>query len=80
MMLAADAKNVFFFEESIKTGGVGETFAALLEELNIRVNFRHIAVNDEFIKQASVASQLKKYSLDSQGVLEVIRGEKQGQA
>ncbi len=80
VMLAADAKNVFFFEESIKTGGVGETFAALLEELNIRVNFRHIAVNDEFIKQASVASQLKKYSLDSQGVLEVIRGEKQGQA
>lgn len=80
VMLAADAKNVFFFEESIKTGGVGETFAALLEELNIRVNFRHIAVNDEFIKQASVASQLKKYSLDSQGILEVIRGEKQNQA
>lgn len=78
--LAAGAKNIFFFEESIKTGGVGEAFAALLEENSVKANFRHIAVDDEFIRQAPVASQMKKYRLDTQGVLEVIRGEKQNKA
>lgn len=80
VMLASQAKKVFFFEESIKSGSVGETFAALLEELGIKTAFHHIAVNDEFIKQASVASQMKKYRLDTQGVLEVVRGEEQNKA
>lgn len=80
VMLASQAKKVFFFEESVKSGSVGETFAALLEELGIKTEFHHIAVNDEFIKQASVASQMKKYRLDTQGVLEVVRGEEQNKA
>ena len=73
--LAENAENVFFFEESIRTGSVGESFASRLEENRVSVNFRHIAVNDEFIKQAPVSSQLKKYRLDAQGVLEVVKSE-----
>lgn len=80
VMLARNAKNVFFFEESIRTGSIGESFASRLEENGIGVNFRHICVNDEFIKQASVASQLKKYKLDRDGVLEVINNEQKNQA
>lgn len=75
VMLAENAENVFFFEESIRTGSVGESFASRLEENRVSVNFRHIAVNDEFIKQAPVSSQLKKYRLDAQGVLEVVKSE-----
>lgn len=80
VLLAKDAENVFFFEESIKTGGVGESFASRLEENGFNVNFRHIAVEDEFIKQASVDSQFEKYKLDTNGVLEVIRNEQENKA
>ena len=52
-----------------------EEKSSRLEENRVSVNFRHIAVNDEFIKQAPVSSQLKKYRLDAQGVLEVIKSE-----
>lgn len=64
-----NAKSIYFFEEGIKTGGVGDCFAALLEENNINAEFHHIAVNDEFIKQASVDRQLEKYKLDYQSII-----------
>lgn len=65
-------KNIFFFEESIKSGSVGEAFAAMLEESRINAYYRHICVNDEFVKQASVESQLRKYKLDKSSVISII--------
>lgn len=79
-LLAKNAKNVFFFEEAVKTGGIGESFAALLEENGIHVHYSHTAIEDEFVKQASVASQLQKYKLDTNGVLEVIKREQENKA
>lgn len=64
---------VFFFEEGIETGGVGELFAAMLEENNVNVKFRHIAVYDGFVKQASVESQLKKYKLDRNSIISEVQ-------
>ena len=66
-------KNVFFFEESIKSGSVGEAFAALLEENGVLVDYHHICVNDEFVKQASVDSQLKTYKLDKDSVISIVK-------
>lgn len=63
------AKNVYFFEESIKAGSVGEIFAEMLEESGIKANYKHIAVKNEFVKQASVASQLKEYKLDKESII-----------
>lgn len=79
-LLVKNAKNVFFFEEAVKTGGIGESFAALLEENSIHVRYSHTAIDDEFVKQASVASQLRKYKLDTNGVLEVIKREQENKA
>lgn len=62
-------KKIFFYEEGIRSGGIGEKFAALLAENNIKPLFRHICVDDEFIKQASVESQLKHYRLDSESIM-----------
>lgn len=67
--LLNSAENVFFYEESIRTGGVGEVLAAMLEENNINVNYRHIAVDDEFVKQASVESQLRTYKMDCVSII-----------
>lgn len=68
-----NTKNVYFFEEAIKTGGVGEIFASMLEENNINVNYRHIAVTDGFVKQAPVEHQLKQYKLDRDSIVEEVK-------
>lgn len=65
-----DCKEIFFYEESIKSGSVGEIFASMLEEQGIAAKFKHIAVDDEFIKQASVESQIKHYKMDSESIIE----------
>ena len=67
-----NVKSLYFFEEGIKSGGVGECFADLLLEHSVNVKYKHICINDEFVKQAGVVSQLKKYRLDEQSVLDII--------
>ncbi|MBR3148809.1 MAG: 1-deoxy-D-xylulose-5-phosphate synthase [Eubacterium sp.] len=69
-----NAKNIYFFEEGIRSGGVGEHFGAMLAENGIDAVYHHIAVNDEFVKQAPVASQLKKYNLDRESIIKLISG------
>ena len=66
-------KNVFFLEESIKSGSIGEAFAAMLEENGICCKYHHICVNDDFVKQASVESQLKTYKLDKNSVVSIVK-------
>lgn len=66
-------KTVFFFEESIKSGSVGEALAAMLEENGICADYHHICVHDDFVKQASVKSQLKNYKLDKDSVISIIK-------
>ena len=64
--------SVYFYEESVKSGSVGEIFASLLFENNINVHFKHIAVNDEFVKQASVCRQLEHYNLDTNSIIKEV--------
>lgn len=65
-------KNVFFFEEGIRTGGVGEIFGSMIAEEKLNVNYKLIAINDEFVKQASVENQLKHYKLDSKSIYKIV--------
>lgn len=67
--LLENADSIWFFEEGIKSGGVGECFATMLEENSIKGKFHHIAINDEFIKQASVSRQIEEYKLDYKSVI-----------
>ena len=69
LTLLADVKNVYFYVESIKTGSVGEIVAAMLKENNIDVHFKHIAIEDEFVKQATIESQIKTYKLDRDSIV-----------
>lgn len=72
-----NVSKIYFFEEGIKSGGVGEAFALLLEENNIKAKYEHIAVSDEFVKQASVSRQLTMYGLDKDSIIkEVLNGKK----
>ncbi len=70
--LLKNVKTVFFFEEGIESGGVGECFGSMLAESDVTAKFRHVCIEDEFIKQASVDSQLKKYRLDRESIIDIV--------
>ena len=65
-------KEVYFFEEGIRSGGVGECFGSLIAESGLNIKFKHICVNDEFIRQASVESQMKAYKLDKDSIVKTV--------
>lgn len=71
--LMMKAEKIFFVEESIKSGSVGEIFGCGLSEHGVSAKFFHIAINDEFVKQASVESQMKKYKLDCNSIIEEVK-------
>lgn len=70
--LASDYSNVLFYEETVKSGSVGQSFADLLFEMNYKGIFKHIAVKDEFVPHASIASLIKKYHFDSESIVNQI--------
>jgi 1-deoxy-D-xylulose-5-phosphate synthase len=65
-------REIIFFEEGIKSGGVGEKFASKLLTLGFKGKFKIIAAAG-FIKQDTAAAQLKAYGLDAPGVLNAAR-------
>ena len=67
--LLKNCKNIYFYEEAVKSGGVGSEFASALCKNSVTANFKHICVNDEFVKQASVSRQFEMYSLDPQSII-----------
>ena len=72
-----NCKKIFFYEESIRAGSVGECFGSMLIENGLNAEFRHIAVDNEFVKQASVSSQMKTYHMDTQSVIEEVKNAKE---
>ncbi len=69
------ASRVFFFEEGLRTGGVGQQTALRLLEDGWRGAFHLTAVPDEFVAQASVAQQLRQYGLDTESMTALVKRE-----
>ncbi len=72
------AKQIFFFEEGIRSGGIGERFGELLLENGFKGTYTLTAVPDEFVAHASVSAQMKRYKLDAEGMLSVISEKNDG--
>ncbi len=70
-----NAKNVFFFEEGVKSGGIGESFATQMIEKDIKADFSLTAFPDCFVKQGKLDSILNQYSLDSDGMYNIVTTE-----
>ncbi len=70
--IALDYSHVFFYEESIRSGSIGESFADLLLAEGFNKKYYHIAVPDEFIPHASVSSLMKKYKFDTESIVKNI--------
>ena len=72
LALMQKAKRVFFFEEGLRAGGIGQQTALQLLESGFSGEYHLTAVPDEFAAQASVAQQLRQYGLDAQGMYQTI--------
>ncbi|MGN0467291.1 MAG: 1-deoxy-D-xylulose-5-phosphate synthase [Acutalibacteraceae bacterium] len=72
---ALKCEKIFFFEEGIRSGSVGEKFALELLEKGYKNTFRLTAVNDKFVSQASVSQLLEEYMLDTKGMIKIISEE-----
>jgi len=68
-------KNIFFFEEGIKSGGIGEKLGAKILEADISVSYKVTAINNEFVPAATTKSSLQKYGLDTQSIINTVKGE-----
>lgn len=68
-------ERIFFFEEGIKQGGIGEKLLVKLNEYGYKGFYKVIAVDSEFVRFAEVESQLKQYKLDSDSMREIVLGE-----
>lgn len=72
---AAKCKKIFFFEEGMRTGGVGESMASKLLEKSFDGRYSITAVDNEFVGHASVSSLLEKYSMSAKKMYEKIMNE-----
>jgi 1-deoxy-D-xylulose-5-phosphate synthase len=68
-------EKVFFFEEGVRSGGVGEAFALQLLERGFKGAFSLTAVPDCFVPQASVDAQLRRFGLDKESIRAKITNE-----
>ena len=65
-------RNVFFFEEGMLTGGVGESFSYRLVAAGYKGHFEIAAIDEQFVRHATVDESLRKLGLDAQGMTEII--------
>ncbi len=69
--ICMEYNEIFFFEESSKSGGIGEKLLNMLYSNGYKGKFVITAV-EGFVKQSSVESCFKKYNLDSEGMKKII--------
>lgn len=67
--IARDFEKIYFYEESEKSGGIGQSFAQMLYSVCYKGDYEHIAIEDEFVAHASVDSLMKKYGFDAESIV-----------
>lgn len=68
-----NCENVFFFEEGVRSGSVGSNYASMLLDKGFKGEYKLTAIDDEFVGQATMAALLKRYKLDADGMIDVIK-------
>ncbi|CCX37494.1 1-deoxy-D-xylulose-5-phosphate synthase [Clostridium sp. CAG:1013] len=65
-------RHVFFFEEGIQRGGIGEHFSYLLEEQGFEGDFHLRAIEDPYIKHAPMFRSLETLGLNTEGIRQMV--------
>lgn len=72
VFFASRFREVWFFEEGVKNGGIARNFADLIVLRGFHGIYHIKAIGDEFIKQMSVNEALSMLKLDEKGMAELI--------
>ncbi len=67
-----NAKSIVFYEEGVRSGGIGEKFASLLLQNGYKGNYDIVAVEDCFVKQAKIPELMKEHRFDCDNIVEKI--------
>lgn len=67
--IALNYNKIYFYEEAVRSGGIGQSVADMLFEKSYKGNYEHIAVDDVFVPHASVKSLLNRYGLDCESII-----------
>ncbi len=70
--LAAGYQRIYFFEEGMRSGSVGETMRRMLDEQGYYGRYQLRAVEDKYIHHASVGATLSHLGLDAQAMADRI--------
>ncbi len=73
LSFARKAEKIVFVEETIKTGGAGEYFGAMLKERGINVKYKIKAIPDDFVPHGTVNEQLALCGLDKASLVEAVK-------
>ena len=66
---AAEFKKVYFFEEGMEQGGIGETFCIRLSDYGFKGQYEFTGIKDKFVPQASPEQALEDLALDCTGMV-----------
>ena len=68
--IALNYNEIYFYEESVYSGSIGQSFADMLFNKGYSGKYEHIGIDDTFVPHATVKSLLKKYNLDTESIIE----------
>jgi 1-deoxy-D-xylulose-5-phosphate synthase len=71
--LAAEYNKIYFFEEGIRWGGIGESFGLMLMENNYSGMYKITAI-ENFVPMCSVQSGLHRAGLDTESIVNLVVG------
>ena len=71
--IARGFKNIYFFEEGMRSGSVADMLRDKLDDMGFGGSYHVKAVDNAFVQHASVESSLKKLGLDAESMAEAMR-------
>jgi 1-deoxy-D-xylulose-5-phosphate synthase len=71
--IASESKKIFFFEESLVAGGIGESFGYELKKTGKDFFYKIHGIKDAFVRHETVEQALEEFKLDDKGMIEVIK-------
>lgn len=66
-------EQILFFEESVKSGGIGEHLSDMLLESGFKGEYKLFAVDNKFVPQCDSSKALKNLGLDCEGMLKWLK-------
>ncbi len=76
--IALRYSDIYFYEESVYSGSIGQSFADYLFNGKFRGNYEHIAVTDMFVPHASINNLMKMFKLDRDSIIKKFSENKNG--